>query len=265
MHFLVKLATLNPALVYVLIITCFLGICLTLLFATRRFINNETRRAHNDIAGFIFTTVGAIYGVLLAFITVIVWGQYNQAADNAAREATASLAMYRNLSLYPDREQAGKASQSLLAFIHAAAEDEYPAMARMKKSRVTAQAMDTLWANTKNLKPQNFQEQVLFSKILQDLNNIAELRAERLGSVSLEPKLSGIMRGALIFGAIITLVLAVFFGAEKFWWHIILTSMLAILVGTILFVMLELAHPFTSGIAIKPDAYITVLEIIKAK
>ena len=92
----------------------------SLAFATRRFTDYQTRRSHNDIAGFIFTTVGAIYGVLLAFITVVVWEQYNAASENAAKEATMALAMYRNLSLYPDQEQAGKVAQNLLAYIHAA-------------------------------------------------------------------------------------------------------------------------------------------------
>jgi hypothetical protein len=259
-----QLATLNPALTYLLFVTFFLGFSLALAFATRHLTDYQMRRTHNDITGYIFTTVGAIYGVLLAFLTVIVWEQYNNAVENLAKEATAGLALYRNLSLYPDQEQAGKAAQSLVVFMHAAVEDEFPAMAKMKKSQTTARAMDALWAHTKKLKPQNLQEQILFSEILKDVNNLAELRAGRLGSAT-NPKLAGLMRYTLIFGALITLVFAVLFGAENFWWHLILVAILAILVASILFVILELAHPFISGIAIQPDDYLHVLEMIKTK
>ena len=259
-----NLATLNPIFAYLIILTFFLGFSLALAFATRRFTDYQMRRSHNDIAGFIFTTVGAIYGVLLAFITVIAWEQYNSAVENAAKEATAALAMYRTLSLYPDQEQAGKVAQNLLAYIHSAVEDEFPKMAKMKRSRATIQAIDLLWLNTSTLKPQTLHEQALFNNIVKDLNNISQLRAERLGS-AFGPKLVGIMRHILVFGAIITLISAVFFGAESFWWHITLTSLLAILIASILFVTLELAHPFTSGIAIQPEAYIDVLEIIANK
>jgi hypothetical protein len=114
-------------------------------------------------------------------------------------------------------------------------------MAKRERSQVTAQAMDLLWANTRKLKPQSFQEQTLFTEIVNDLNNIAQLRAERLGS-AFGPKLISIMRTTLVFGAIITLTLAFFFGAESFWWHTIMTILLAILIASILFVILELVH-----------------------
>jgi hypothetical protein len=259
-----NLATLNPLFAYLVILTFFLGFSLALAFATRRFTDYQMRKTHNDIAGFIFTTVGAIYGVLLAFITVIAWEQYNAASENAAKEATMALAMYRNLSLYPNQEQAGKLAQNLLAYIHSVVEDEFPQMGKLKRSRTTTEAMDLLWANTKKLKPQNFHEQTLFSEIVKDLNNIAQLRAERLGS-TFGPKLISIMRNTLVFGAIITIALAFFFGAESFWWHTIMTTLLAILIASILSVLLELAHPFTSGIAIQPGGYIHVLEIIANK
>ena len=259
-----NLAILNPTLAYLIILTFFLGFNLALALATWRFTDYCTRRNHNDIAGYIFTTVGAIYGVLLAFITVIAWEQYTSAAENAAKEATAALAMYRTLSLYPDQEQAGKVAQTLLAYIHAAVDDEFPKMAKMQRSRATIQALDLLWSNTRILRPQTLHEQALFNHIVNDLNNISQLRAERLGS-AFGPKLVGIMRHILLAGALITLISAVFFGAESFWWHIALTSLLAILIASILFVAMELAHPFTSGIAIQPEGYITVLEIIADK
>jgi hypothetical protein len=259
-----NLATLNPSFAYLLILTFFLGLSLVLAFATRRFTDYQMRRSHNDIAGYIFTTVGAIYGVLLAFTTVIVWEQYNSAVENTAKEATVALAMYRNLSLYPDQGQAGKVAQNLLAYIHATVEDEFPKMAKMERSPATTQAMDLLWANTRKLKPQSFHEQTLYTEIVKDLNSIAQLRAERLGS-AFGPKLISIMRHILAVGAIITLALAFFLGAESFWWHTIMTSLMAILIASILFVMLELAHPFASGIAIQPEGYINVLEIMANK
>jgi hypothetical protein len=262
--FIAKLAALSPLLAYLLIIAFFIGFGLALALAIRRFSDFQTRRTHNDIAGYIFTTIGAIYAVLLAFITVIIWQQYNNAAENAAIEATTAMSMYRNLSLYPDQEQAGKAAQSLLAFMHAAVEDEFPAMAKMKRSQATMQAMDALWVNAKKIKPQNLQEQALFNEILKDLNNIAQLRAGRLGAAT-NPKLAGVMRITLIFGALITIGFAVLFGAENFWWHIIYTALMAVLIATILFVLMELEHPFTSGIAIQSNDYTNVLQMIKIK
>lgn len=264
MNFFARLPTLNPTLAYLLLVTLFLGFGLVLAFATRRFTDSQTRKTHNDVTGYIFTTVGAIYAVLLAFITVTVWGQYNNAAEDAAKEATSALAMYRNLSLYPDQNQAGKAMESLLAFMISAVDDEYPAMAKRQRSRATEQAMDTLWTNTRKIIPENFHEQALFNEILKDLNHLAQLRAARLGSL-FNPKLTGLMRMILIFGALLTIFFAVLFGVENFWWHIIMVSLLSLLIATILFVLMELANPFTSGVAIKADGYTGALKIIKIR
>ena len=54
-----------PILAYVIILAVSLGFGLGLFFLTHRFTDIRMRRSHNDIAGYIFTTIGAIYGVLL--------------------------------------------------------------------------------------------------------------------------------------------------------------------------------------------------------
>jgi hypothetical protein len=52
-----------------------------------RFVPAELRRAHNDVAGFILAIVGVIYAVLLAFIAVSTWEEFNKAQDSADLEA----------------------------------------------------------------------------------------------------------------------------------------------------------------------------------
>jgi hypothetical protein len=151
-----------------------------------------------------------------------------------------------------------------MAVIHATIVDEFPAMAEIKKSRATDQAMDRLWVDVKKLTPQNFQEQIIFQEILQNLNNMAQLRVDRLG-MAMNPKFSGLMSYTLVVGAIITLISPLLFGAENFWWQFALTSLLIILVATILFVLIQLAHPFSSKIGITPGDYQEVLKIIQKK
>ena len=90
------------------------------------------------------------------------------------------------------------------------------------------------------------------------------MRDERLGIVN-NPKLVGVIRDVLLLGAFITLVFGVLFGAESFWWHITFVSMLAVLIASILFVVTELSHPFSSGIAIQPAGYAKVLKMMTLK
>ena len=148
--------------------------------------------------------------------------------------------------------------------MHSVIEDEYPAMAKMKRSQLTAQAIEGLWADVKKLKVQDLRQQALFNEILRDINSIAELRASRL-EVAENYKLIGVMRIVLGLGALIIIIYAVLFGPERFWWHIILTSLMTMLIATTLFVLEEHEFPFAESIAIQPDGYINVLEIIHKK
>jgi hypothetical protein len=247
-------------LLYLLISAVLVGLSLTILVLIRRFIHYQTRQRHNDVAGFIFAVVGVIYGVMLAFVAIMVWEQYDKAMGNALKEASETLAMYQDLNLYPNRDQANRGREALLAFVHSVIEDEYPAMARTKRSPATDQAINNLWSAAKTIKPQNLHEQSLYNVILRDLNSLAKLRAERLAVM--ESNLPGIVWFALIIGAVITLIFAVLFGAEKFPLHIVLTCLLAVLIATTMFVILELDNPFITGLAARPTGYMAVLEII---
>jgi len=264
MPFFLKFLSFHPFLVYLAFIAILFGFGITMILVTRYFFDFRTRSGQLHISSHLFGTVGAIFAVLLAFVTVIVWEQFNKSADNADKEANAALAMYRDLRLYYDREQANQAEQSLLAFIHNVIEDEYPAMAKMQRSQLTAHAIERLWADVQNLKVQDLRQQSLFNEILRNMNNVSELRAGRL-RVAETYNLLGIMRLVLILGAFIVIVFAVLFGPEKFWWNIFMASLLALLIATMFFVLEDYEFPFAGSITVKPDGYINVLKIINQK
>ena len=55
----------------ILLIGLFLGITVGSLFLVMRFIPFHRLKSHNDVAGFIFSTIGVIYAVLLAFMVIV--------------------------------------------------------------------------------------------------------------------------------------------------------------------------------------------------
>jgi hypothetical protein len=42
---------------------------------------------HNEVAGFIIAVIGGLYAVLLAFVVISVWEQFDAAQTDASREA----------------------------------------------------------------------------------------------------------------------------------------------------------------------------------
>jgi len=263
MPFTAKLLMISPTLFYFLINIVFIGISLLLLFIVRQSCPYQTRQRHNDVASSIFNRAGAIYGIMLAFVVIVLWQQYNKAVDNASREGAEAFQLYRDLSSYPDGKQADKAVKSLVDFARLVVEDEYPAMRQMEMSQATEQAMGGLVTATLNIKPQNPHEEVLYSKILKDLEQLAKLRHERL--MEMESSLPNIIWIALIVGAIVTMLFSVFFGAEKLWIHMVLTSLFAIILAITFFLIIELDYPFRGELSAKPDNYIKMLKMVGKK
>ena len=135
MPFTAKLVMLSPCLLFFLINTIFILVSILLLVIVRNVCHCKIRQGHNDVITTIFNRAGAIIGIIIAFVVVILWQEYNKSRDNALKEGTEALELYKDLSLYPDQKQAVKPIKSLIQFTKLVIEDEYPAMAAMKGSR----------------------------------------------------------------------------------------------------------------------------------
>jgi hypothetical protein len=263
MPFTAKLLMLPPFLLFILINILFIGVSLLLLFIVRRCTHYQVRKGHNDVVASIFNKAGTVFGIVLAFVVVILWQEYNKSMDRALKEGTEALELYQDLSLYPNQKQASSAIKSLVHFAQLVIKDEYPAMANMKMSPKTEQAMIELRNIIHYLSPQNIQEQILYTKILKDIENLSKLRQERLADM--ESSLPGILWGALIVGAIVTIMFSILLGAEKLWFHSVLTSMLAVILATTFYLIIELDYPFVGELSAKPKSYINMLQTVEMK
>jgi hypothetical protein len=263
MPFTAKLLTLSPWLVLFLINLTFITPFLILLYILQRCWSHQLRRKHNDVASAIFNRAGAIYGVMLAFVVVVLWQQYHQAEDTALREGNAAFELYRSLTLYPDKNQTELPTHALFNFIRSVINEEYPAMAQMQHSPRTQQAIDNLWADMEKIKPKSPIEQIFFNKLLKDLENLTNLRDTRL--LGMDSNLPKILWVAIILGGIVILSFSTFLGAEKYMIHAVSVAMLAIIISITIFMIIELDYPFIGDLSVKPTSYIRVLQIVGTK
>lgn len=65
----------------------------------------DVRRSHNDVAGFVFAAVGVIYGVLLAFVVIVVWEHWEHTEDNVQMESVVALSRYNAIDAYDGAEK----------------------------------------------------------------------------------------------------------------------------------------------------------------
>jgi hypothetical protein len=60
---------------------------------------------HNDVAGFIYATIAVTYAVILGFVTITVWEEFEHACDTADQEANVVADLMRLAQWFPDGPQ----------------------------------------------------------------------------------------------------------------------------------------------------------------
>ena len=69
------------------------------VLTARRYIHHHVAEGHNDVLVPLFLTAGVIYAVLLGFLVVGEWENYDAAHANAAEEAALLVPMYRQTTV----------------------------------------------------------------------------------------------------------------------------------------------------------------------
>src|SRR3954466_5444014 len=116
------------------------------ILIVRRLVPHQTMARHNDVAGFVYATMGVTYAVVLAFVVIAVWENYAATREVADREASAAGALYRMAEGFPDPYRAA-AQEAVLAYAEVVVEASWPAMEQGKAPPPAASAaLDELYA-----------------------------------------------------------------------------------------------------------------------
>lgn len=247
-------------LLLIMLILLAVGLSLVGLRLVTRRIPHHVMRSHNDVAGFIFATIGVMYGVILGFAIYMVWTDFNGTKNTVAMECSEILGLYHDLALHPDVQGAQGLQKRLVDLTRLVIQDEFPAMARMEQSRISREAMDRIWFSLGELRSESDYALVIFQEILEDMNRLEKLRLGRLEAA--ENELPGVMWLTMILGALITISFTFFFGSENTWAQVIMTALLAAMLATVIFVVMELDHPFIGGASVKTEHYERVLQLM---
>src|SRR5215208_4575611 len=85
------------------------SVCLVALAGlemVERLVPADSRRQHNDVAGFIYAALGVIYAVLLALVVIAVWEQYQAADETVEQESNATAEIFWLAHRLPEPEGA---------------------------------------------------------------------------------------------------------------------------------------------------------------
>ncbi|NVB77861.1 MAG: DUF4239 domain-containing protein [Kofleriaceae bacterium] len=226
-----------------------LGLCIA-----RALVDYDALRSSSDSLGTFVQTLGGIYAVLLAFVVVVVWGQYNDSRGYVDREANVLVDLHRTASGLPSSSR--KAIQAgLRDYLDAVIADEWAAMANRDQvalDRIGAR-LDDVWLAIHACMPTNECHVAMYSEILSRFNDLTEHRTNRLNAAATRIPIA--LTVLLYTGALIMIGSVYLLAFDKFWLHATVTAGMAGAIAHVLFLIYDLDTAFSGDWQVEKSAF----------
>ena len=218
---------------------------------------NKTFR-NNEVAGIMFGAVGLIYSLILAFVIVAVWGNYEDLTKDIQAETDKMNNIITHTSTMPDSIRI-PIHQALYNYCQQVKDKEW----RMENDSVNNQsaAIPCLRLMLLTQKPANALQRNVFTVIDEDLSKITELRRNRLNYN--HSQIPGLVWLILQWGSVTLTVFSYFFYVISPLYKRIYLAFFSGCLAMCLFLVWSLDHPFNSNAQISRAPYTAIQELIK--
>ncbi len=231
------------------------------LFYTRRIFPRRDEITHNDVAGAIVATLGTILAVVLSFMVVTVWQEYDQAAATVQNEVNALCDLYHDGATLPQPFK-GQLQNEIRRYVNVTVNDEWPLMRFGRESELARRDAYDALVIVASFKPQNETQQAMQADMISVTHAFNDARRSRLfANAQIIPH---IMWWMLFFISAITISSSYFFRVQNFRAHLIMTCALSAVIAAILVLIAEFDLPFRGDIQIQPREFSHVAAAIAA-
>jgi len=238
----------------VLIVGTFTLVSVAGLYATRGLIRRIQGPPPGHNAG-VETYVNAavvFYGLIAGLLAVGVWEQYASIDDKVSQEASSLAAMYRDARSYPQPYRS-KLQTEMRIYTNYLINVAWPLQ---RKGIIPSEGVallnaveDTLYA----FEPKTRSQEIVATSTIAEFNRYVELRRFRLHAV--QAGLPAAMWVVLVIDAAITVIFTYFLGLERWRAHIAMTTLTAVIISLLLYMIAMVDHPFQGGIRVDSGAF----------
>ncbi|HVK24477.1 MAG TPA: hypothetical protein VM677_24225 [Actinokineospora sp.] len=214
---------------------------------------------NNEAAGQVFTIVGGLHAVLLAFVLISLFDAVSAAEAGSYREADSLVAASwaADALAEPTRSEVRDLS---ITYAGTVADQEWPLMREgdgdpgddgwrqldQLRVAVSAAAATDEWQNDRK------------TEAATKLWEVYQARQERLNAAGSEG-VSSVVWFALVAGSFMSIALPLLFGGPRPRTHILIVSILAGTLALLLFATHQLQNPYSGGAKVDPAAFESVM------
>jgi hypothetical protein len=214
-----------------------------------------------DIGGIIYGGIVAVYSILLAFIVVIVWEQYQNTGDRIQEESSKVFNLYRASYAFPDSTTGKKIRTTVIAYVNSVVDDEFPAMEHDTTSSLTQHKYNQVWDMIYSIRANTENEKIWYTSMVTSVNQFGEARIIRISDI--DPSLPPLMWNILLAGGVIIILFAILFKTNNNSAHFLKVLMFSIVIVFNLMLVNLLDHPYKGLLKIEPSAFTKILKHYK--
>jgi len=207
-------------------------------------------RDPNTLVGLLLSTFALYYGVLLALLSIAVFANYDKAKDSIGQEASSIVALYRDVSGYPEPIRTSLA-ETLRLYLD---EETGPGWADQQRDRTSARGMllvDEISRQLSSFKPNHEAgEEALHRETLRTFDEFVERRRTRIqaGGTSIQT----VIWYVVLIGAALNVFILWLFDLKRTS-HFVIGGVLTIFIGLVVYMVAVLDQPFRGAHGLKPD------------
>lgn len=242
-----------------LTIGVFVGVSLIGLVGSRSWVRRRGLHAlvDNAVAGWMFSAILVIYAIAIGLISVATWGNAARAENEASDEAARIAALYRDFGGYPEPVRSDL-RQQLVHYTRSVIEQEWPAQRRGEIPHRGTDVLRKLQDDFYAFEPTTAGQRLLHAEALRRYNELIEKRRTRIEAV--DYAVPGRLWAVVLVGAFIAMVGSFVFSMESLAFHAWMTSLLAAMIGLLVFFIASTDRPYRGASGVSPMAYEIVLD-----
>lgn len=214
----------------------------------RRWIHGEKRA--NDMVGFALSSFSVIYGLLLGLVAVASYQQFSTISENVDKEAATISLIYRSFGAYPMPIRQNLQDQ-LREYVRYTIEEGWRLQQQSILPQGGTERFRALYETLVKFEPTRRSEEIIHAETLRQFDRLIEIQRSRLLSVN--SGLPPLIWFVLGLGAFLNIVLIWMLDMEVHV-HLILGNVLALFLGVVIYLIVELDNPLRGEISIGPDA-----------
>jgi hypothetical protein len=222
------------------------------LLLVQRLVPPDRREEHNNVAGFIYAVLGVAYAVVLAFMLIAVWQDYNTAQTTVESEANELAGVYFLASQLPEPQRT-RLQDLARMYARVVVEEEWPMMEQGQTSPRADSLLRQLRLTLLEFDPRTRGEQVLYERGLTQVHDAVDARRSRL--LEVREGIPILLWIVLVVGGVITVSFTYLFGLKSNVAHALMVAALSLLICAILFTIGEFNYAFSGVVEIRPEAF----------